>query len=139
MRIYRARRRSTRGIATIEVLVAVAIVILIGTIGVISFGTTDKGQVRAEAAATALFLQQSRMRALELGQPVEIVLSATDRALYAGPAQFNFGRGIEVSPPEARLVLDPTGGSEGLTVMLSKGDHSADVTLDWLTGRVVIE
>lgn len=139
MRISLARRRRARGLATVEVLVAVAIVLMVGTIGIVSFGGTARGELRAEAADMALFLQQTRLRALELGRPIEVLLSASDRTLLAGGETHVIARDITVQPDEARLILEPSGGSDGLIVTLSKGDHSATVTLDWLTGRVAVQ
>lgn len=127
------------GLATVEVLVAVAIVLMVGTVSILTFGGNDRGQVRSEAADIALFLQQSRMRALEMGRPVEIILSADDGNLRTGAATHHFAEGIAVSPDNARLVLDPTGASDGLALTLRKGDQTAQVVLDWLTGRVMIQ
>lgn len=139
MRISPARRRNARGLATVEVLVAVAIVLMVGAIGIVSFGGTARGELRAEAADMALFLQQTRLRALELGRPIEVLLSASDRTLLAGGETYVIARDITVQPDEARLILEPSGGSDGLIVTLSKGDHSTTVTLDWLTGRVAVQ
>ncbi len=139
MRISLARRRNARGLATVEVLVAVAIVLMVGAIGIVSFGGTARGELRTEAADMGLFLQQTRLRALELGRPVEVILSASDRTLLAGGATHVIARGITIEPDEARLILEPSGGSEGLIVTLSKDDHFATVTLDWLTGRVEVQ
>jgi len=139
MRTYRARRRTALGIATIEVLVAVAVVLMVGTMGILTFGGNDRGDGRSEAADVALFLQQTRLRALELGRPIEIVLSADDRYLRAGDIHHDFPNDITITPDAAELILEPSGGSDGLVMTLSKGDHAANVTMDWLTGRVVVE
>ena len=139
MRTFQARRRAALGIATIEVLVAVAVILMVGTVGILSFGGTDRGQVRSEAADIALFLQQTRLRSLELGRPIEIRLSADNRQLQAGDLRHDFSDNITITPKEAQLILAPSGSSDGLMMTLSKGDHVAHVTLDWLTGRVLVE
>ena len=139
MRISPGKRRAHQGVATIEILVAVVIVLMVSSLGVLSFGKTDRGAIRAEAAATALFLQQTRMRSIEMGRPVEILLSAEDGTLSAGSQTHLFDTTIDVSPDAARLVLYPSGDSDGLSLDLKKGDHTARVTLNWLTGRVDVE
>jgi hypothetical protein len=133
------RRRNAKGVATIEVLVAVVIILLVGSIAIVSFGGTDRRAVRLEVAETALFLQETRMRAQELGRPIEIVVAGRDGLIDAGGRQHSFARGLTVSPQEARIVLQPTGQSDGLNLVFAKGDHSAGVTLDWLTGRVDLQ
>ncbi len=129
-------RSRARGFATVEVLVAVAIVLLVGSIAILGFGGTDRARVAAEAAEIALFLQEARMRALEAGQPVEIVLSTREGVLAAGAARHALAAGIVVEPAEARLVLRPSGESEGLAIVLVRDVARAEVVLDWLTGRV---
>jgi Tfp pilus assembly protein FimT len=132
------RRRHAPGFATVEVLVAVAILVLISSLAIVSFGGSDRARVTAEAAEVGLFLQEARMRALEGGRPVEIVLSAREGILAAGPAQHSFARGITVQPDTARLVLQPSGESQGLTLVLARDEAQARVTVDWLTGRVEV-
>lgn len=134
-----ARRRHTKGFATIEVLVAVVIILMIGTVATISFGGTDRRAVAREVAETALFLQETRMRALELGRPIEIVVAGTEGIIDAGGWQHQFGYGLTVTPETARLIMQPTGQSDGLTLLVAKGDHTGQLTLDWLTGRVDIQ
>lgn len=118
---------------------AVVVILLVGTIAIVSFGGTDRRAVRLEVAETALFLQETRMRAQETGRPIEILVVGSDGMIDAGGRQHSFARGLRVTPQEARIVLQPTGQSDGLNLVIAKGDHSAEVTLDWLTGRVVIE
>jgi len=139
MQISPARHRRTQGFATIEVLVAVAIILMVGTIATITFGSTDRREVARGVAETALFLQETRMRALELGRPIEIVVAGDAGIIDAGGIQHRFGRGLTVTPDDARLIMQPTGQSDGLTLQLAKGDHSGQLTLDWLTGRIDIQ
>jgi len=133
------RRRAATGVATIEVLVAVAVILMIGTVATLTLGSTDRREVARTAAETSLFLQETRMRALELGRPIEVIVAADQGLINAGGRVHQFPRGITVSPQEARLVIQPTGASEGLTLQIAKGTHSDAVVLDWLTGRVDIE
>lgn len=132
------RRLAAAGFATVEVLVAVAVVILIGTVAILAFGGTDRARLTSEAAEVGLFLQEARMRALEGGRPVEIVLSAKEGILQAGPERHVFARGITVSPDEARVVLQPSGENQGLYFTLARNAETARVSVDWLTGRVEV-
>lgn len=139
MPISTGRRKATHGFATIEVLVAIVVILMVGTIAVLSFGGTDRRAVALEAAETAVFLQETRLRALELGRPIEIVVTAQDGFIDAGGQQHYFARGMSVSPQQAQLILQPTGQSNGLRLEFTKGSHTAGLTLDWLTGRVDIQ
>jgi Tfp pilus assembly protein FimT len=134
----RIRPSAAKGFATVEVLVAVAIVVLISTLAIVSFGGNDRSRLNAEAAEVGLFLQEARMRALEGGRPIEIVLSAKEGVLVAGPARHVFGRGITVAPDEARLILQPSGENQGLTFTLARNDAVARISVDWLTGKVEV-
>jgi type II secretory pathway pseudopilin PulG len=138
LRTLRARRRRAAGFTTVEVLVAVAIVILISTLAILGLGGSDRARLTAEAADVGLFLQEARMRALEGGRPIEIVLSAKDGVLVAGAERHVFDRGITVSPEGARLVLQPSGENQGLDLTLGRNNEVAHVRVDWLTGKVEV-
>lgn len=117
---------------------AVAVVVLIGTLAVLSFGGSDRARLAAEASEVGLFLQEARMRALEGGRPVEILLSGRDGVLVAGPARHVFGPGITVLPEEARVILQPSGENQGLDLTLARNAEVARVSVDWLTGKVEV-
>ena len=138
MQISPDRRRRAKGVTTIEVLVAVVITLMIGSLAVLSFGGTDRRAVSLEAGEVAVFLQEARMRAQETGRAVEIIINDDAGLIDAGGVQHQFGRSITVAPQSARLLLYPTGQSDGLTLTLTKGAQSREVTLDWLTGRVAV-
>ncbi|MEL7349734.1 MAG: hypothetical protein AAFN17_18430 [Pseudomonadota bacterium] len=136
----RARRRHiSEGYALVEVLAAMTIVVLIGTLAFLSFGNQDSRRLDAEVAEVALLLQSARMRALEAGRPVEIVISADQRVLDAGGRQIAFDRSVGIEPAEATILLRPSGNSNGLQLTLTRGDARKIVTLDWLTGQVAIQ
>lgn len=132
----RARRRpATRGVATVEVLVAVAVVVLIGAVALLGFGGGDRARLDAEAARVALVLQQTRLRALETGRPVEIVLA--DGVLAAGRTRHVVAAGTTASAAPPRAVLHPSGESDaGFALTLRRDALTRVVELDWLTGRV---
>ena len=133
------RRHTAQGYALVEVLAAMSIVVLIGTMAFLAFGNQDQRRLNAEAAEVALLLQGARMRALEAGRPIEIVVSADPRVIDAGGRQFAFDRDVDVSPSSAELILSPSGASPGLALTLTRNAARKVVTLDWLTGRVVVQ
>lgn len=116
-----------------------AIVIMIGTLAFLSFGNQDSRRLEADVAEVALLLQSARMRALEAGRPIEIVVSADQSVLDAGGDQIRFDRRVDVEPDEARIILRPSGASDGLRLTLSRGEAQKTVTLDWLTGQVAVQ
>jgi len=138
--MWKARRRRqtrrTRGFATVEVLVTVAIVVLIGTISIFALNRTDRAQLTDDAAAIALVLQQARLQAAETGRPVEVQYSQRDRSIATPTATHTFRRAVESPTPSARVIIRPSGENEGLDLMLRAGDHRRIVSLDWLTGQI---
>ncbi|MEM9425109.1 MAG: hypothetical protein AAGA06_00250 [Pseudomonadota bacterium] len=133
------RSHSTQGYALVEVLAAMAIVVLIGTLAFLAFGNQDRRRLEADAAKVALLLQEGRMRALEAGRSIEIVVSARDRVLDVGGRQFAFDPAIAIAPERADILLSPSGSSEGLELVLTRDAAEKTVTLDWLTGQVVVQ
>ncbi|MEO0903477.1 MAG: hypothetical protein AAFX89_01765, partial [Pseudomonadota bacterium] len=107
MPISASKRRRARGLATIEVLVAVTIIVLIGSLATLTLGSTDRRIVARETADISLFLQQTRLRALELGRPVEIIVNGTEGRIEAVGQHHQIARGLTLTPEEARLVLQP--------------------------------
>lgn len=142
MRIFkvRCRRRRTgqKGFATVEVLVAVAVIVIVGTLGFLTFGNRDTARLRSEAADVALFLQQARLRAAESGQPVAVAFDDRSGALTSGTRSYVLDGGVRGSAAPARLRIAPSGENDGLILTLAAGDARTRVRLDWLTGRVEV-
>lgn len=135
---HRIGRRSAnaKGFATIEVLVTVAIVILIGTISILALGRSDRATLQGDVASIALALQQARLQAAETGRPVEIEYTQDDQTLRAGAAEHTLARGVTSPNETTRIFIRPSGENEGLDLVLVAGDHSRSVELDWLTGQI---
>ena len=129
------RRRGSRGLALIEVLVTLTIVVMIGALSFATFGKQGPSLARAEAAEIALVLQRARMEAAELGQAVEIRWQADTQTLLAGSGSHQLRRGVEGPRMPIEVTLQPTGQSEGLVLPVVAGGFRVEVTLDWLTGR----
>lgn len=131
------RRRSTaRGMALIEVLVTITIVVMIGGLTFATMGNRGPSLARAEAGQIALVLQRARMEAAERGRAVEIRWDGDSQTLVAGSATHVLRRGVEGPSEPLTITLQPTGQSDGLTLPVTADGYRVDVTLDWLTGRV---
>ena len=138
----RARRQPFRrngrshGFATVEVLVTVAIVILIGSISILALGRSDQAVLQDDVAAVALALQQARLQAAETGQSVTVEYNADDLTLRAGVAEHTLSRGVTSPNDTSRFDIRPSGENDGLQLELVAGDLSRIVELDWLTGQI---
>lgn len=130
------RRAAVRGFATVEVLVTVAIVILIGSISILALGRSDRAVLRDDIAAIALALQQARLQAAETGRPVEVEYTVDDKTLRAGVAEHTLSRGVNSPNETTRIFIRPSGENEGLNLQLIAGDVVRSVELDWLTGQI---
>ena len=137
MPISRAKRRPTaRGFATVEMLVAFAIVMAIGTVAIASLGARHGATLRDETAQVALLLQQARMEALESGTAVVIRWDEDARVLQAGGQTHQLADGVEAVTSPSALQLYPSGESSGFQMTLSNRAGSHVLALDWLTGQV---
>ena len=130
------RRAAVRGFATVEVLVTVAIVILIGSISILALGRSDRAVLQDDIAAIALALQQARLQAAETGRPVEVEYTVDDKTLRAGVAEHTLSRGVNSPNETTRIFIRPSGENEGLDLQLVAGDVVRSIELDWLTGQI---
>ncbi len=120
----------------VEVLVTIAVVVLIGTVAIFALGGSERGRLNNDVAIIALMLQQARLQAAESGRSVEVLYSSDDRSLSTPQDTHTFGRGVSSPTDSARVVIRPSGESEGLDLVLAAGDFQRTVVLDWLTGQV---
>ncbi|GFE66492.1 GspH/FimT family pseudopilin [Litoreibacter roseus] len=134
----RRRRRGQGGFATLEVLVTVAVVLLVGTVSIFAMGQSDGARLRADAAAIALMLQQARLEAVESGKPVSVEYSKDTRSLVTARSQHTLSRGVDSDSPSRRVTIRPSGESRGFAISLKAGPRTQTVHLDWLTGRVQV-
>lgn len=130
------RRAHTRGIALVEVLVTITIVVMIGALSFATMGKRGPSLARAEAGEIALVLQRARMEAAERGRAVSISWDGDTQTLVAGSSTHVLRRGVEGPSEPLAITLEPTGQSTGLTLPVTAGGYRVEVTLDWLTGRV---
>ena len=130
------RRAHARGLALVEVLVTITIVVMIGALGFATFGKQGPSLARSEAGQIALILQRARMEAAERGRAVEIRWVGDAQTLIAGSSRHVLRRGVTGPERAFEIILQPTGQSDGLMLPVTAGGYSVQVTLDWLTGRV---
>ncbi len=136
MRISKAR--TSAGFSTVEVLVAVAIVTLVGTIALLSFGSNDRARVVSQAADLALFLQEARLEAAETARVVEIRYLSDNHQLVTPTSVLTLDHRVALSPTDP-IRIRPSGESSGGSVTLTVDEATARVHIDWLTGRVRVE
>lgn len=117
-------------------LVALAVFLLVGTVGIALFSGGDRARLKSEGADLALALQTARLIALESGRHVEIFVDEDARRFTINGDTYQLGRRVAVSADRSNVILQPSGTSEGLRLELSKGSERLLVELDWLTGRV---
>ena len=132
------RRASTRGFSTVEVLVALGIVLLVGTIALTSIGGLERARLRHDTAEIALILNQARLQALEHGQTVDISWSERAGELRVGRQIHVLHAGTEAEVQPTLTRIRPSGESSGLRVTLTRGAFQSVIELDWLTGRVEV-
>ncbi len=114
-------RQPNAGFATVEVLVTVAIVVLIGTISILALGRSDRANLQDDVASVALTLQQARLFAAESGQPVEVTYSQEQRTLTTAVSEHELMRGVTSPTPTTTIRIRPSGESEGFNLVLVGG------------------
>ncbi|MDX8349124.1 hypothetical protein SLH49_14155 [Cognatiyoonia sp. IB215446] len=115
---------------------AVAIVVLIGTISILALGRSDRATLQNDVAEIALLLQQARLRAAETGQPVLVEYSEADRTLRTAFTAHELDRAVTSPTESTQISIRPSGENEGLNLVLVAGAHERSVELDWLTGQI---
>lgn len=137
------------GFTLLELLVVLAVVALVAALAVPSFRTGSDGRVRLEAHDVAAALRLARNRALVENQPVRFSLDTRDRAYTVdGARQGVLAEGIDIrmvaaetergSPSMAAIRFFPDGSATGGSITLANGRVRHKITVDWLTGRVLL-
>lgn len=142
-RPIRRRRSGEDGVSVVELLVAVAIVGLVGTVMVMATGPSDRQRVRSAATALVVFLEEARLSAARSGTSVALTYREDEQAFLANGKRLDLARGVETSegaglPRDRALLLRPSGESRGAEIPLAVGDAHLVVRLDWLTGRLEV-
>lgn len=147
----RAGRTSAEaGFTLIEVLVALAILAAGAMLALpLTRSATSAQALRTSAVELASAAGSTRAAALRAGAERVLVIDTGARSFrsdgVAPERAFPTNVGIEVAVPPAersrtiaRIRFLADGGSSGGTIVLSDGQRTATVTLDWLTGGVSV-
>lgn len=134
-------RRTARqaGVSVVEMLVAVTLLGLLGSMLVVGFAPSETQRLRAAASGLVVFLEETRLRAARSGRPIAVVYDPSDRRYLADGRELVLPRGVDAGPrgglPDG-VVVRPSGESAGASIVLALGVARTEVRLDWLTGRV---
>jgi general secretion pathway protein H len=123
------------GFTLIEMIVVLAILGLVAGL-VLTRPSWRNRRLDAEAAVRTLTdtLRLARAQALARDHAVSVEVAAQSFAAD-GAAAYALPDGLRLSP--ARITFNPDGGSTGGRIMLSVGDDRYDISVNWLTGRVL--
>lgn len=135
------RRGAGAGFSMIEMLVAVAILGMVATAGVMAIGSRDVANLRREANDLAMTLNRARLDSARLGRTVTLKYDARRHALVTESSELKIARSVTIrnmhnNSNRFEVRMSPSGISGGLFAALSSGDNMLWVTLDPLTGRV---
>lgn len=126
----------------IEMLIAVAVVALIGTAGIMAVGQQDANKVKQAAQQFLIAFERSRLSAVREGQPQTITykdhqLSYGNRMDEIAP-EITIERQSEGASDEFTMLISPLGASDGLLLEFSLKEQRLWLNLDPITGRTSI-
>ncbi|MEO0819783.1 MAG: hypothetical protein AAF074_05060 [Pseudomonadota bacterium] len=123
-----------------ELIVAVAVIGLVGTLVLVGTRPSDTALLRNAAGRLAIFFEETRLEAALRGYSIALRYSDDTRTFYAGPRRFTLPAGVEAETGEPPLAISlrPSGESGGALVRLSRGGARMAVRLDWLSGAVQV-
>jgi general secretion pathway protein H len=145
----RSRSRRQAGFTLIEILVVLAILGFAASV-IISRGPPASAglQMRQTAGTLVQALRLARSRAIANDARVAVVLDLRSRALLvdgiprgvlAGPVTIRAvspsGAGVE----QAVFMFAPDGSASGGRVLLGTGAGHIGISVDWISGRVVLD
>lgn len=135
------RRDAHAGFSMIEMLVAVAILGMVATAGMMAIGNRDSANLRREAHELAMTLNRARLDAARLGRSVTLRYDSRQHTLFTGASKMKVADTVSVrnvldNRGGFELTLSPSGTSEGLLAALNLSESALWLTLDPLTGRV---
>lgn len=130
-----------RGFTLLETLVVLALVALIGSLGLSSLQPVRQANaVQAEARALALWLEQQRGRSLTAQAPrtVQVTAAPNGRSGTGGDdRQVRFTALLPQGEAQT-FTFFPDGSASGGRIALSAGARSMVVQVDAITGRIQV-
>ena len=130
-----------RGFTLLEMLVVLALVALIGSLGIASLQPVRQASVlQSEARALALWLEQQRGRSLTGHAPrvVQVTPAPDGRSRVTGDDRNVRLTALLPTEQAQAITFYPDGGSSGATLALTGGARTATVTVDAITGRIAV-
>ena len=117
-----------RGYSLLELVVALAIMGLIAAVAApVVIGGIDRMTLNADARAVATRLRAFRETALD-----------TQSEIAVAPGDFDIAASTRVDLPKGGLVI-AADGTAGATLQLTRGNATARITVNRLTGRITVE
>ena len=140
---------SDAGFTLTELLVVLAIMALVVSVTPALYLTVVPGaRVKSASVDLVSYLRQARLDAARTGMPV--ILEVSERTIRP-----NDGKGKSFEAPNGtklayrptfdaendapELVFFPGGGSSGGMVRLVQGDAERSLSINWLTGQIVMD
>lgn len=148
-RVGAAGRVSERGFTLFEMLVVMTIIAMaMGSMSLLYRKPSGAALAKAAALATASHLRDVRATAMSHGSErrVDIIPSKGLLSFDTGRADVRLDPSIQIaitsadserrSADSAGIKFFPNGSSTGATITLRSDQHSYEVRVNWLTGRV---
>jgi general secretion pathway protein H len=139
----RARRPgAASGFTLLEILIVVAVLALVLTL-ILRRGplTSPALSVRGTAGEVVQALRTARSEAIADGHPVVLLLDPARRAYVttgSAPRVLHAPPPMMIMAPSNGIRFMPDGSSSGGDVAVEQGGHRAEITVNWLTGRVSV-
>lgn len=121
-----------RGFTLIELLVVLTIAALLMAVALPRVGTLLRPDIDRTTRKVALAIRDQRSTAMRTGLMVTVTGPSVVPLLPSGTELAEDGFG------EQGLLFFPNGTSTGGRVVLAAADGKRAITVDWLTGRVVV-
>jgi general secretion pathway protein H len=146
------KRRNTRGLTLLELLIVLVIMGIIAAVTIPIFGGTgpSTSELKSAAREVAAGLRAARAQAITQRTESMLQLDVAARTFIVPPDMHVHTLSpqidIKLFTAQYDIVNDkiggirfyPDGGSNGGRITLAAGERKFDVDVDWLTGRVAI-
>lgn len=140
------------GFSLLELL-AVVVIVAIAATSVLSWRGSGSARVsiQAEAALVAVRLREARAMAIRNGRSTLVMIDTGSGRVDAPTGSVRIGKGEDTAITATTAASEqrseklvgvrffPNGSSTGATLRFMRGRHSAEVRVNWLTGRVSLQ
>jgi general secretion pathway protein H len=141
-----------RGFTLIELLVVFAVMALVViAVPVVFSGGFEGASLKQSVRALADELRRARSRAIARNMETGVAFDASSGhyRIFPGGSGGAVAEGAEISVTgfdggtggesgQRRIVFFPDGGSTGGRIKLARGGRDYEITVNWLTGRIVV-